>query len=138
MARTIQEIQAEMLRAKDNEPALAELNSTSKVAVWRLWTYITAFVIWTLEKIFDQHRKEISEQIRTQKIFSLPWYRDMALMFQYGFTLVYERDYYDNTGKTDEEISQSKIVKYAAISEIDNVLILKIATEKKRRTPKDK
>lgn len=130
MARSIQDIRTEMLRAKDNERALAELNSTSKVAVWRLWVYITAFVIHTLERIFDQHRKEISEQIRTQKIFSLPWYRDMALRFQYGFTLVYERDYYDNTGKTDEEISQSKIVKYAAISEIDNVLILKIATEK--------
>lgn len=91
---------------------------------------IFAIVLFLFEKIFDQHRKEISEQIRTQKIFSLPWYRDMALRFQYGFTLVYERDYYDNTGKTDEEISQSKIVKYAAISEIDNVLILKIATEK--------
>lgn len=130
MARSIQDIQQEILTAKEAEPHLSDLNSTSKVAVWRLWIYIVAFAIHTLERIFDQHRKEISEQIRTQKIFSLPWYRDMALRFQYGFTLVYERDYYDNTSKTDEEIEASKIVKYAAINEVESVLILKIATEK--------
>lgn len=131
MARTIQQIQQEILTAKNNEPALSELNSTSKVAIWRLWTYITAVAIWTLEKLFDQHRKEVDERIRTQKVFSLPWYRMMALLFQYGdgFALAYEKDYYDNTGKTEDEIEASKIVKYAAINEVEGVLVLKIATE---------
>ncbi|EKB58419.1 hypothetical protein [Bergeyella zoohelcum] len=131
MARTIQQIQQEILTAKNNEPALSELNSTSKTAIWRLWVYITAFVIHTLEKLFDQHRKEIDEKIRTQKVFSLPWYRMMALRFQYGdgFALAYEQDYYDNTGKTEDEIEASKIVKYAAINEVEGVLVLKIATE---------
>lgn len=131
MARTIQQIQQEILTAKAKEPALSELNSTSKTAIWRLWTYITAFAIWTLEKIFDQHRKEIDDKIRTQKVFSLPWYRMMALRFQYGdgFALAYEQDYYDNKNKTEDEVEASKIVKYAAINEVEGVLVLKIATE---------
>lgn len=131
MARTIQQIQQEILTAKANEPALSELNSTSKTAIWRLWTYITAFVIHTLERIFDQHRKEVDERIRTQKVFSLPWYRTMALRFQYGdgFAFAYEQDYYDNAGKTEDEVEASKIVKYAAINEVEGVLVLKIATE---------
>lgn len=131
MARSIQEIQEEIIRAKNQEASLSDLNSTSKTAIWRLWTYITAFAIWTLEKLFDQHRKEIDEKIRTQKVFSLPWYRMMALRFQYGdgFALAYEKDYYDNTGKTEDEVEASKIVKYAAINEVEGVLVLKIATE---------
>lgn len=131
MARSIQDIQAEMLRAKENEPALAELNSTSKVAVWRLWIYITAFVIHTLERIFDQHRKEVAEALSEQKPHTPRWYRNMALAFQYGFDLIPDTDKFNNTGKTEDEIENSKIVKYSAVteSETESRLIVKIATE---------
>lgn len=131
MARTIQDIQAEMLRAKDNEPALAELNSTSKTAIWRLWAYITAFVIWTLEKIFDQHKKEVAEALSEQKPHTARWYRNKALAFQYGFDLLIDSDKFNNTGKTEEKIENSKIVKYSAVveSETESRLIVKIATE---------
>lgn len=131
MARSIQDIQQEMLRAKDNEPALAELNSTSKVAVWRLWIYITAFVIHTLERIFDQHKKEVAEALSEQKPHTPRWYRNMALAFQYGFDLIPDTDKFNNTGKTEDEIENSKIVKYSAVteSETESRLIVKIATE---------
>ncbi|MCW0510719.1 hypothetical protein [Riemerella anatipestifer] len=45
MARSVEEIQNEILTAKQNETALQELNSTSKTSIWRLWIYITAFAI---------------------------------------------------------------------------------------------
>lgn len=131
MARSIQDIQQEILRAKDNEPALAELNSTSKVAVWRLWIYIIAFVIHTLERIFDQHKKEVAEALSEQKPHTPRWYRNMALTFQYGFDLIPDTDKFNNTGKTEDEIENSKIVKYSAVteSETESRLIVKIATE---------
>lgn len=131
MARTIQDIQNEILRAKDNEPALAELNSTSKTAIWRLWAYITAFVIWTLEKIFDNHKKEVAEALSEQKPHTARWYRNKALAFQYGFDLMIDSDKFNNTGKTEDEIENSKIVKYSAVteSETESRLIIKIATE---------
>jgi len=131
MARSIQDIQQEILQAKANEPALAELNSTSKVAVWRLWVYITAFVIHTLERIFDQHRKEVSGALSELKPHTARWYRNKALAFQYGFDLIPDTDKFNNQGKTEDEIENSKIVKYSAVteSETESRLIVKIATE---------
>ena len=131
MARSIQDIQSEMLRAKENEPALAELNSTSKVAVWRLIIYIVAFVIHTLERIFDQHKKEVAEALSEQKPHTARWYRNKALAFQYGFDLIPDTDKFNAVGSTQEAISNSRIVKYSAVteSETESRLIVKIATE---------
>ena len=131
MARTIEQIQNEILKAKETEASLNGLNSTSKVAIWRLWVYITAFVIWTLEKIFDEHKKEISKLLSEQKPHTARWYRNKALAFQYGFNLRSETDLFDNTGKSKEEIENSKIIKYSAVTEveIESHLIVKIATE---------
>ena len=131
MARTIEQINNEIIKAKESEPALAGLTSTSKVAIWRLWAYITAFVIWTLEKIFDEHKREVSEALSELKPHTARWYRNKALAFQYGFNLHSETDLFDNTGYTEDEINNSKIVKYSAVteSETESRLIVKIATE---------
>ncbi len=128
MARKLKNIQDEILDAKENEPMLSELNSTSKTAIWRLWVYIIAFAIWTLEKLFDLHSDEVDEKLEQLKPHTARWYRNKALAFQYGFDLFAD---FDNTGKTPEEIKASKIIKYSAVTESDDEsrLIVKIATE---------
>ena len=73
MARSIQEIQTLILQAKAQEPALNELNSTSKVAIWRLWVYIIAVAIWSLEKLFDQHRADIDKRLAELKPHTARW-----------------------------------------------------------------
>ena len=131
MARTIEQINNEIIKAKESEPALAGLTSTSKVAIWRLWAYITAFVIYTLELVFDQHKAEVLDALTQQKPHTARWYRNKALAFQYGFDLHSETDLFDNTGKSKEEIENSKIIKYSAVTEVETEsrLIVKIATE---------
>ena len=131
MARTIQEIQNLILQAKAQEPALNELNSTSKVAIWRLWVYIIAVAIWSLEKIFDIHRADIDKRLAELKPHTARWYRSKALAFQYGFDLLPDSDTFNNQGHTEEAIEASKIVKYSAVIESKNEgrLIVKIATE---------
>ena len=131
MARTIQEIQTLILQAKAQEPALNELNSTSKVAIWRLWVYIIAVAIWSLEKLFDQHRTDIDKRLAELKPHTARWYRSKALAFQYGFDLLPDSDKFNNQGHTEEAIEASKIVKYSAVIESKNEgrLIVKIATE---------
>lgn len=131
MARTIQEIQTLILQAKAQEPALNELNSTSKVAIWRLWVYIIAVAIWSLEKLFDQHRADIDKRLAELKPHTARWYRSKALAFQYGFDLLPDSDKFNNQGHTEEAIEASKIVKYSAVIESKNEgrLIVKIATE---------
>jgi len=131
MARTIQEIQTLILQAKAQEPALNELNSTSKVAIWRLWVYIIAVAIWSLEKLFDQHRADIDKRLAELKPHTARWYRSKALAFQYGFDLFPDSDKFNNQGHTEEAIEASKIVKYSAVIESKNEgrLIVKIAGE---------
>jgi len=131
MARTIQEIQELIYQAKAQEPALNELNSTSKVAIWRLWVYIIAVAIWSLEKLFDQHRADIDKRLAELKPHTARWYRSKALAFQYGFDLLPDSDKFNNTGHTEEQIEASKIVKYSAVVESPNEgrLIVKIAGE---------
>lgn len=92
---------------------------------------IIAFVIYVLELLFVQHKKEVTEQLYNQKSGRLPWYRTMALKFQYGFDLLVDSDEFDNTDKTAEEIEASKIIKYAAVNEAENegLIIVKIAGE---------
>lgn len=131
MARSIQEIQNIILQAKAQEPVLESLNSTSKVAIWRLWVYIIAVAIWSLEKLFDQHRADIDKRLAELKPHTARWYRSKALAFQYGFDLLPDSDKFNNQGHTEEQIEASKIVKYSAVIESKNEgrLIVKIAGE---------
>lgn len=132
MARTINEIQKEILTVKSNNNALNELSSTSKVAIWRLWVYVIAYAIWVLESLFDVHKKEVDEALLSLKPHSARWYRSKALAFQYGFDLLFDSDKFNNKNKTEEQIKSSKIIKYSAVteSEDESRLIVKIATEK--------
>lgn len=131
MARTIEQIQAELLAAKAANPALDALSSDSKVAVWRLWIYITSFALWTLEKLFDIHISEVAGQLANLKPGTPRWYRNKALDFQFGFSLLPDSDKFDNTGSSEEDVANSKIIKYAAVTEADDEsrVVLKIATE---------
>lgn len=92
---------------------------------------IFAIVLFLFEKIFDQHKKEVAEALSEQKPHTARWYRNKALAFQYGFDLIPDTDKFNNTGKTEDEIENCKIVKYSAVteSETESRLIVKIATE---------
>ncbi len=134
MARTVQQIQKEIFDYISSNEYLTGLTSTSKVAIYRLLVFVTAYAIWLLEINFDNHKKEIDKALLEQKSGTLPWYRTMALAFQYGFDLLTDSDKFDNGIATDEQIQASKIVKYAAVNEglQDSRVIIKIAGESKR------
>lgn len=117
MARTIDDIQKLIIAEKDASPGLASLNSTSKTAIWRLWTYITAVAIWTLENLFDLHKKEVNHLLLTKKPHNLIWYKAKAEAFQYGRDLKPGSDRYDNTGVDHLKVEKSRIVKHVAIVE---------------------
>ena len=69
MARQISEIYNELVLEKQNftqlnalqpnidssQTLLNDLNTSSKVAVWRLIFFVVAVGIWSLENIFDIH-----------------------------------------------------------------------------------
>lgn len=131
MARQLTTIQNEILASISANENLVMLNSASKVAIYRLMIYVVAYAIWLHETFFDQHTAEINEKLANQKAGTLAWYRTKALNFQYGFDLIPDTDVFDVTGATDEEIEDSKIIKYSAVNEAQDSsrVILKIAGE---------
>ncbi|MES2701874.1 MAG: nucleotidyltransferase [Bacteroidota bacterium] len=125
MARTIAEIQQSIINAKTAESALAALTSTSNTAVWRLWTYIVAVCIWTVENLFDFHKAEVASIITTQKPHTLQWYVKMAKAFQYGYSLPPDHDTY----ATISDDPLVVVVKYAAAVELLNLVRIKAARQ---------
>jgi hypothetical protein len=126
MNKTLSEIINEMISLKDGNPHLSSYDSTSKTAKWRQFIEVVAFVIFNFQEACKLHMREIDDKIANQKVPSLPWYRNLALQFQYGFDLhpsslveMFLPTYQDNGVTmlaTPEQIEASKIIKYAAVT----------------------
>lgn len=103
----------------------------SLVSLENILFEIVSYAIYMHELIFDQHKAEVDGALYNQKSGRLPWYRQKALDFQYGFDLLEDSDEFDNADATAEEIETSKIIKYAAVneSEDESRVIIKIAGE---------
>ncbi|WP_329804638.1 nucleotidyltransferase [Flavobacterium facile] len=131
MARSINEIQAQILNEIASNENLQDLNSTSRVSIYRLIIFIVSFAIWSLEKLFDIHSAQIDTAINEQKAGRPNDYKNAALNFQYGFPLLPDSIEFDNTGYTPEEIEASKIIKYCSVKESSQSarLIIKTAGE---------
>lgn len=118
-----------MLESIQADRTLSGLSSTSKVSLWRLFTYVVAYCAWTVEKLFDILKTEVNDIVLRMKPHTARWYAEKTLAFQYGFSLLQDSDAYSNTGFTDEQIATSKIIKYVAIVEQEKSLRVKVATE---------
>lgn len=87
MARTIQQIQQQIYNAKNADTNLNGLTSTSQVAVWRLWVYITALAINLFEQLQDLFKTEM-ETIATQaRPGTEAWWQYEIFKFQYSATI---------------------------------------------------
>ena len=123
MARTINEIQAGIV--SELEAGTEVKLSTSKVAEWRLWTWVVATAIHTFEVILDLFRKEVQE--KTDKITpgTVRWYGEQCLRFQNGHKLLFDKKtaalYYA------EDDPAARIVKVVAIKESPKHLTIKVA-----------
>lgn len=141
MARTIDTIKTELKQAFMQDTTLQEKygfaanadfdNVFSKVSLESIILYIVAASIWTLERLFDTHTAEVTDYIATMKPHSLRWYVEKAKAFMYGEPVLPElisgSDVYDTTDMTDEQIAQAKIVTFAACTENNATLYLKVA-----------
>jgi len=99
----------------------------SKVSLESMLFYIFAVCVWTVEKLMDTHNAEITELIDTKKPHRLKWYRDKALAFRYGRSLLEDSDEYDLTGVDLSESASELVVSYASAIEYAGRLYVKVA-----------
>lgn len=141
MARTIQQIYDAIIDEKETQSSLnalvpnpddaqtflSDLTSSSKVAIWRMFMWIMAVAIWTHETLFDQHKVEIENRANELITGTLRWYRQSALLFQYGDQLQWNATslkYEYPSGSTG-----SKIVSNASAIEVGDQVRIKIAKD---------
>ncbi|MBK7097913.1 MAG: hypothetical protein IPH58_05620 [Sphingobacteriales bacterium] len=121
MAKSIKEIQRVIEQSLVDEMASAgitiDTSSWSQVNVLRLLCYVFAVGSHLLETLFDLLRADTTAYIATMKPGTTRWYAAKGLMYQHGFSLLPDTDVYDNTGHTDQEVADSKMVAYAACVE---------------------
>lgn len=141
MNKTYAELLAELQAEKNKNQDLNSIDSLSKTSVWLGIFKVVAWIIFNFQLAALLHLQEVREFIANQKVFNLRRYRSEALRFQYGFDLVKESDQFKSTFldngieviADDEDVENSKIIRYAACSRVvDNgrsKIILKIAPE---------
>jgi hypothetical protein len=103
MARTINEIYDAIIVEKNTRSSLDglapanetstqlldDLNSDSKVAIWRLWAYITAVAIHAHEVVWDLFKKDVEDIANSAPAGTPAWYRKKVFEFQLGDALEY-------------------------------------------------
>lgn len=145
MSRTINEIYADIIAEKDSLDSLEDLgytaddsalllqdlNSSSKVAVWRLWAYITAVTIFFHEKLWDLFKAEVEEKLK-----AIPgtdtWLANECRKFQNGDTLIFNSDgtYGYSTLKPEDQI-----IKRVAVTGNFGASVVKIASQDEEEGP---
>lgn len=73
-----------------HQKLLSDLTSLSKVAIWRLWIWISAVAIWTLENLWDLFVIELTNLINLKDIGTLRWYQTICLEYQHGDQLQWD------------------------------------------------
>ena len=89
--------------------------------------YDMAYAHYVLEKIFDTHKSEVENYIRQMKPHTLRWYVSKAKMFRAEQALIDGTDVYDDTDLTEEQIVDMQVVKFAAATESEATVYIKIA-----------
>ncbi len=140
MARKVTQIYDAIIAYKDNQSFLQDLtpqndtsqqlandlNSDSKVAIWRLWAYTVAVAIWLHEVLWDLFKAEIEAKIANGIWGTVRWYQSEIFKFQFGDSLVYNA----LSGHYEYSVidATKQIVKRCAVIEsINGVLVIKVA-----------
>lgn len=141
MARSIAEIKSTICAEfMGNESAAAiyrfkvgdDFNATfSTVSVESILFYTVAVCIWTLETLFDRFRSDVSTRIDEIIAHRPKWYRDKMLGFMVNKTLVPDKDYYDTSLMSVNDIEAARVVKHAVATENKDasILTIKVAGE---------
>ncbi len=125
MARTLTEIEAEMIAAQAVEPGLAGLTSTSKTAIYRLWRSIVAIAQLVLEQMWDAKQAELEALAESAVPGTEKWYAARSLEFQYGYALT------ESNGKLYYSVidDAAKIVDKVAVLSNSGIVTIKVAKD---------
>lgn len=111
----------------ENDPTLADVQSASKTADYKLWMYIFAAISWLQQQVINRFRGEIQAIADAAPTCNDRWFEREVRKFQFGDPLLF-----DNETKKYfyAEIDEDKqIVKRVAVQDQNGRGIIKAAKE---------
>ena len=121
--QTLTELNSLQPNIDSSQQLLNDLNSTSKVAIWRLIFFVIAVGIWMVENIFDEHKSYINSRVDELIVGSDKWIELKAREFQFGDPLVWLGNRYGY-----ETINEAnRIVKLVAVTPSAGMVLVKVA-----------
>lgn len=135
MSRTIKSIYEEAVRERNKRLELQEFSSSSRVSVLNAITWVVATIIHSFEILLDVFAVDISNTINNRINGTPVFYVNALYQYQKGDTLSISDDGlrfgYANIDETKRIITQVAYSESSDDNNLDNKLILKIATGSK-------
>lgn len=132
MSRTIKEIYKESITERNKRMELSEFSNDSKMSILNGITWMVAAMIYTFEAIIDVFAIDISETLNSRINGTPRYYANALLGYQKGDQLIVRDDGlafgYANEDPTKRIITQVSYSESTDDQNIDNKLILKVAT----------
>lgn len=125
MARTIEVIKQQMLDEKVIQTSLAGLNSVSNTAIYNLWLYIQAVIIYYFEVLQDAFKAEVQTIIDGNQYGTKQWWYNQAKAYQHGDLLIF----ISNVFKYPLIDTSKQIVKYCSITDLSGKVQVKVAKQ---------
>jgi hypothetical protein len=104
---------------------ISDLNSKSKVAVWRLWCWVMAALAWMLHMSIEEHKNEVNELVAKNAFGGRRFYQQASFDFQLGHELVWNGVKYHYAAQDPA----SKIIKRCSVDKSQGILIFKVTKE---------
>ena len=144
MAQTIKEIYDDLITEKEtftslsgltsptvpdtSQLMLTELETNSKVAVWRLMYWVVAVSSFALQSLMDIFKSEVETIALNAVTGTLRWYVVMSKAFQNGYDLTWTDNLkWEYTDTSTADAVAAKIVTQASANETNSELIIKCA-----------
>lgn len=106
----------------DSQTLLDNLNSTSMVAVWRMFIWLVAFSQYLFEQVMYQYQEDVDETISNSFVGSVKWYVNQTTLFQYGSGVTINDNYSVGYPVVDTD---QQICEFASGEESGGALIIK-------------
>ncbi|KAA6302883.1 MAG: hypothetical protein EZS26_001053 [Candidatus Ordinivivax streblomastigis] len=132
MSRTIKEIYNEAVRERNKRMELTEFSNDSKMSIMNGLTWAFSAVIYSFETLLDVFAIDISTTINNRINGTPTYYANALLQYQKGDVLTVREDGlafgYASVDETKRIITQVSYSESASDVNLDNKLILKVAT----------
>lgn len=124
---TTQEINDSIIAEKEsgNYPELDVLDSTSKVAIWRLWVWIFSFASKAVLELFESFKTHTEDVFAKNQQGTILWWNMTIREWQFGDALEFIDGLFQYA--LIDELKQ--IVSQVALETLDAVLVFKVAKD---------